>query len=143
MYIYQLKIKLKATDASAAALKILRAHCPSTSIGELRNKIRDHEAVYAADLLHNGEREALKILRELDKAGIETELFEETIDGSKPPRLAPLSRQVLNNMLHRSQEIHRQMLEDIELETEGFISPEAAALIEEEMEELEAEIQLD
>ena len=71
------------------------------------------------------------------------ELFEETIDGSKPPRLAPLSRQVLNNMLHRSQEIHRQMLEDIELETEGFISPEAAALIEEEMEELEAEIQLD
>ena len=58
MYIYQLKIKLKATDASAAALKILRAHCPSTSIGELRNKIRNHEAVYAADLLHNGEREA-------------------------------------------------------------------------------------
>ena len=46
-----------------------------------------------------------------------------------------------DNMLHRSQEIHRQVLEDIELETEGFISPEAAALIEEEMEELEAEME--
>ncbi len=33
MYIYQLKIKLKATDASAAALKILRAHCPVLPLG--------------------------------------------------------------------------------------------------------------
>ncbi len=140
MYLYQLKIKLKSTDASAAALKILRTHCPNTSIGELRDKIQNHEAVYAVDLFHDGERKTLKILRELDQAGMETELFEETIDSSKPPRIAPLSREVLNNMLRRSREIHRQVLEDIELETEGFISPEAAASMEEE---LEAEDQLD
>lgn len=139
MYIYQLKIKLKSTDASAVALKILRGNCPNTSIGELRNKILNHEAVYATNLHHDGKRQALKILREFDKAGIETELFEETIDGSKPPQIAPLSREVLNNMFHRSQEIHRQVLEDIELENEGFISSEAAALIEEEMKELETE----
>ncbi len=139
MYIYQLKIKLKSTNVGAVALKILRSYCPNTSIGELRNKILNHEAVYATDLLHDGERQALKILRKFDKAGIETELFEETIDDSKPPQVAPLSREVLNNMFQRSREIHRQVLEDIELENEGFISEEAAILIDEEIKELAAE----
>ncbi len=36
-------------------------------------------------------------------------------------------------MLHRSRGIERQVLEDIERETEGHISPEAAALIDEHM----------
>lgn len=52
MYIYQLKIKLKSTNVGAVALKILRSYCPNTSIGELRNKVLNHEAVYATDLLH-------------------------------------------------------------------------------------------
>ena len=41
-------------------------------------------------------------------------------------------------MLHRSRETYRQVLKDTELETEGTISPEAAALIDEEMAEEEA-----
>ena len=40
-------------------------------------------------------------------------------------------------MINRSREIERQVLEDIELETEGYISLEAAALIEEHMQEEE------
>ena len=40
-------------------------------------------------------------------------------------------------MLQRSRDIQRQVLEDVELETEGYISPEARAYIEEEMSEEE------
>ena len=36
-------------------------------------------------------------------------------------------------MLQRSRDIQRQVLEDIELETEGYISPEVRAYIDEEM----------
>ena len=132
MFAYRCGIKLKSTTADAAALKLLRKHFPNTSLAELRSKIQAHDYVYCSDMLQrNGERAVMKMLREFDKAGIETELFEESRDTPGPWRTAPLSREVLHNMINRSRGIERQVLEDIEREIEGHISPEAAALIDE------------
>ena len=130
MFEYRCGIKLKSTTADAVALKLLRKHFPNTSLAELRSKIQTHDYVYCSDMLH-GKREAMKMLQEFDKAGIETELFEESRDTPGPWRTAPLSREVLRNMINRSRGIERQVLEDIERETEGYISPEAAVLIDE------------
>ena len=129
MFEYRCGIKLKSTTADAAVLKLLRKHFPNTSLGELRGKIQAHDYVYLSDMLRqDGEREAVKMLRE-----VETELFEESRDTPGPWRASPLSREVLYNMLQRSRDIQRQVLEDIELETEGYISPEVRAYIDEEM----------
>ena len=139
MFEYRCCIKLKSTAVDAAALKLLRKHYPNTSLAELRGKIQAHDYVYTSDLLRrDGERLAANMLREFDRAGIETELFEESREAPGPWNTRPLSREVLRNMLHRSRETYRQVLEDTELETEGTISPEAAALIDEEMAEEEA-----
>ncbi len=134
MFEYRCGIKLKSTAADAAALKLLRKHFPNTSLAELRGKIQAHDYVVLSDSWKSdGKRAVVKVLREFDRAGIETELFEESRDTPGPWRTAPLSREVLYNMLHRSREIQRQVLEDIERETEGEISPEAAAAIDQEM----------
>lgn len=139
MFEYRCCIKLKSTAVDAAALKLLRKHYPNTSLAELRGKIQAHGYVYTSDLLRrDGERLAANMLREFDRAGIETELFEESREAPGPWNTRPLSREVLRNMLHRSRETYRQVLEDTELETEGTISPEAAALIDEELAEEEA-----
>ncbi len=134
MFEYRYGIKLKSTAVDAAALKLLRKYFPNTSLAELRGKIQAHDYVVLSDSLKaEGKRAVAKALREFDRAGIETELFEESRDAPGPWRTAPLSREVLYNMLHRSRGIHRQVLEDIERETEGVISPEAAAAIDQEM----------
>lgn len=140
MFEYRCGIKLKSTTADAAVLKLLRKHFPNTSLGELRNKIQAHDYVYLSDMLkQGGERETVKMLLEFDKAGIETELFEESRDTPGPWKTRPLGRDVLYNMLQRSRDIQRQVLEDIERETTGYISPEAREYIDEEMAK-EAEI---
>ena len=134
MFEYRCGIKLKSTVADAAVLKLLRKHFPNTSLGELRRRIQAHDYVYLSDMLRqDGEREAVKMLREFDKAGIETELFEESRDAPGSWNTRPLDRDVLYNMLQRSRGIQRQVLEDIERETTGYISPEARAYIDEEM----------
>ena len=134
MFEYRCGIKLKSTVADAAVLKLLRKHFPNTSLGELRSRIQAHDYVYLSDMLRqDGEREAVKMLREFDRAGIETELFEESRDAPGPWNTRPLDRDVLYNMLQRSRGIQRQVLEDIERETTGYISPEARAYIDEEM----------
>lgn len=134
MFEHRCCIKLKSTIADPTVLKLLRKHFPNTSLAELRNKIQAHDYVYCSDMLQrNGERATMKMLREFDKAGIETELFEESRNTPGPWKTAPLSREILHNMINRSREIERQVLEDIELETEGHISMETAALIDEHM----------
>ena len=134
MFEYRLGIKLQSTTANTAALKLLRKHFPNTSLAELRHKIQAHDYVYFSDLLqHNKEREAIKMLWEFDQTGIEVELFEASRDTPGPWKTAPLSREVLYNMLHRSREIERQVLEDIERETAGHIDSETSRLIDEHM----------
>lgn len=137
MYEHRYCIKLKSTTADAVVLKLLRKHFPNTSLAELRSKIQAHDHVYSVDTKDHGERAVMKVLREFDKAGIETELFEERRTAPEPWTTEPLSREVLHNMMGRATEIERQILEDIELETEGYISPDAAALIDEDIAEEE------
>lgn len=132
MFEYRCGIKLKNTTVNAVTLKLLRKYFPNTSLAELQSKIRAHDYVYCSDMVkRDGKRVAMKMLREFDKAGIETELFEESRNTPGPWRTVPLSREVFHNMVNRSREIERQVLENIELETEGHISSEAAALIDE------------
>lgn len=89
MFEYRCCIKLKSTAVDAAALKLLRKHYPNTSLAALRGKIQAHDYVYTSDLLsRDGERLAANMLREFDRAGIETELFEES-------REAPLEHAAL------------------------------------------------
>lgn len=48
-----------------------------------------------------------------------------------------MSREYLKNILHRDREITRQVLEDIERETVGYISPDAKKDIDKEISKIQ------
>ena len=111
------------------------------SIG-LRGKIQAHDYVFLSDMekyQFDGVRRMAKLLREFDKAGIETELFEEHRYAPASWQTGPMSREYLKNMLQRGREITRQVLEDIERETVGYISPDARADIDQEISHMQNE----
>lgn len=119
MFEYRCGFKLKNTTVDAAALKLLRKRFPNASLAELRGKIQAHDYIYRSDIeKYDGVRAVAKLLREFDRAGIETELFEESRDTPGPWRTKPMSRELLGNMLQRSRAIERQVWEDIEREAE-------------------------
>ena len=70
---------------------------------------------------YNGERRIAKLLREFDKSGMETELFEESRYAPAPWQTKPLQGGC---------KIENQTLEDIERETVDYISPDAKTDIE-------------
>ena len=136
MFEYRYGVKLKGTIGDAAILKLLRKHFPDQSLAELRATIQAHDYVFLSDMeKYNGERRMAKLLREFDEAGIETELFEEHRYTPAPWQAEPMSREVFQNILQRNREIERETMIDIEREVTGFVSPEAMAYIEEELQE--------
>ena len=128
-----------------ALLKLLRKWYPNQSLTELRAKVQNHEYIYLTDQEKSwiaGDRKMAKLLKELDRAGFETELYRERRDNRDPRSrwIAEfLSREVFRNGLQMDREIERQVLIDIERETEGFVSPEAMADIEEELQKQDEE----
>ena len=128
-----------------ALLKLLRKWYPNQSLTELRAKVQNHKYIYLTDQEKSwiaGDRKMAKLLKELDRAGFETELYRERRDNRDPQSrwIAEfLSREVFRNGLQMDQEIKRQVLIDIEQETEGFVSPEAMADIEEELQKQDEE----
>ena len=134
-------IKLKTTTADATVLKILRKQFPNQSLSELRAKVQAHDYVFLIGLEeYNSERSIAKLVQEFDKAGIETELFEEHRHTSADLwQIEPMSREYLKNILQRGREIYQQVLEDIEFETVGYISPDAKADIDEEILKMQKE----
>lgn len=138
MFEYRCGIKLKNTKADAAVLKLLRKYFSDMSFAELRNKIQSHDYIYRTDMEQyslDGKRKMAKLLQAFDKARIETELFEEKRDTPGAWQSRPMSRELLYNTIQSSKEIHRQTLIDVEQEVEGFVSPEAMADIEAEVDE--------
>lgn len=132
-------IKLKTTVPSAALLKLLRKWYPNQSLSELRARVQNQEYIYLTDQEKSwidGDRKMAKFLKELERAGFEAELYRERRDDRGPQRgwiTEPLSREVFCNGLQMDREIERQVLIDIEQETEGFVTPAAMADIEEEL----------
>ena len=132
-------IKLKTTAPSAALLKLLRKWYPNQSLSELRARVQNQEYIYLTDQEKSwidGDRKMAKFLKELERAGFEAELYRERRDDRDTQSgwvTEPLSREVFYNGLQMDREIERQVLIDIEQETEGFVSPEAMADIEEEL----------
>ena len=134
-------IKLKTTAPSTALLKLLRKWYPNQSLSELRARVQNQDYIYLTDQeksWRDGDRKLAKYLKELERAGFEAELYRERRDDRGPQRgwiAGPLSREVFYNGLQMDREIERQVLIDIEQETEGFVSREAMDLIEEELRE--------
>ena len=140
MFEHRYGIKLQKTSADATILKLLRKHFPNQSLSELRTKIQAHDYVFLSDMeKYNGERRMAKLLREFDKAGIETELFEEHRYAPAPWKPELVSREYFNNILQRNRGIAKETMIDIEREVEGFVSPEAMEYIEEELQEQDVE----
>ena len=79
---------------------------------------------------YNGERRIAKLLREFDKSGMETELFEESRYAPAPWQTKPMSQEYFKNALQGGCKIENQTLEDIERETVDYISPGAKTDIE-------------
>lgn len=132
-------IKLKTTAPSAALLKLLRKWYPNQSLSELRARVQNRDYIYLTDQEKSwivGDRKMAKFLKELERAGFETELYRERRDNRGPQSgwvTEPLSREVFYNGLQMDREVERQVLIDIEQETEGFVTPAAMADIEEEL----------
>ena len=82
---------------------------------------------------YNSDFQVAKLMKEFDKAGIETELFEEYRYAPAPWQIEPMNRKYLKNMPQRYCEIRRQVLEDIERETVGYINPGAKTIIDKGM----------
>ena len=142
MFEHRYGIKLKKRTTDTATLKLLRKCFPTQSFSELRSKIQIHDYVFLSDMekyQYDGVRRMAKLLREFDKAGIETELFEESRHTPAPWQTEPMSREYLKNILQRGREIARQTLEDIERETVGYISPDAKNDIDKEISEMQEE----
>lgn len=69
MFEHRYGIKLKATTADAAILKLLRKHFPNQSLSELRSKIRVRDYVFLSGMeKYNGMRQMAKLLRNFDKS---------------------------------------------------------------------------
>lgn len=136
---YRDGIKLKTTTPSVALLKLLRKWYPNQSLSDLRAMVQNYEYIYLTDQEKSwieGDRRMAKFLKELDQAGFETELYRERRENRDTQSrwiAEPLSREVFRNGLKMDREIKRQVLIDIEQETEGFVSPEAMADIKEEL----------
>ncbi len=142
MFEHRYGIKLKKRSTDTATLKLLRKCFPTQSFSELRSKIQIHDYVFLSDMekyQYDGVRRMAKLLREFDKAGIETELFEESRHTPAPWQTEPMSREYLKNILQRGREIARQTLEDVERETVGYISPDAKNDIDKEISEMQEE----
>lgn len=133
-------IKLKQTTADATVLKLLHKHFPAQSFSELRNKVQAHDYIFLSDMeKYDGERRMVKLLREFDKAGVETELFEESRYTPASWQTEPMSQEYFKSVLQRDCEIEKETLEDIEYETVGYISPDAKAYIELEISKMQKE----
>lgn len=120
MFEHRYGIKLKKTTADAAVLKLLRKSFPTLSFSELGIKVQTHDYVFLSDMdkdPYDGKHRMAKLLREFDKEGIETELFEESRDALAPWQAKPMSREYFKNILQRDRELTQQVLEDIERET--------------------------
>ena len=142
MFEHRYGIKLKKRSTDTATLKLLRKCFTTQSFSELRSKIQIHDYVFLSDMekyQYDGVRRMAKLLREFDKAGIETELFEESRHTPAPWQTEPMSREYLKNILQRGREIARQTLEDVERETVGYISPDAKNDIDKEISEMQEE----
>lgn len=142
MFEHRYGIKLKKATADAAVLKLLRKYFPALSFSELRAKIQAHDYVFLSDTekdQYDGKRRMAKLLREFDKMGIETELFEESRDTPGFWQVKPVSREYFKNILQRGREITQQVLEDIERETVGYISQDAKTDINKEISEMQKE----
>lgn len=142
MFEHRYGIKLKKRTTDTATLKLLRKCFPTQSFSELRSKIQIHDYVFLSDMekyQYDGVRRMAKLLREFDKAGIETELFEESRYTPAPWQTELMSREYLKNILQRGREIAQQTLEDVERETVGYISPEAKNDIDKEISEMQEE----
>lgn len=140
MFEHRYGIKLKQTTADATVLKMLRKQFPAQSFSELRNKIQAHDYIYLSDMeKYDGDLQMAELLREFDKAGMETELFEESRYIPAPWQKKPISQEYFKNVLQRGCEIEKEMLEDIERETVGYISPEAKTYIELEISKMQKE----
>ena len=134
MFEYRYGIKLKKVTADAAALRILRKYFPNQSLSELRTKVQAHDYVLHSHMEeYNSDFQVAKLMQEFDKAGIETELFEEYRYAPAPWQIEPMNRKYLKNMPQRYCEIRRQVLEDIERETVGYINPGAKTIIDKGM----------
>lgn len=82
--------------------------------------IQAHDSVFLSDMekyQFDSVRRMTNLLREFDKAGIETALFEEYRSTPASRQAEPMSREYLKNMLQRDRTITRQVLEEIERET--------------------------
>ena len=142
MFEHRYVIKLKKTTADAAVLKLLRKSFPTLSFSELGIKVQTHDYVFLSDMdkdPYDGKHRMAKLLREFDKEGIETELFEESRDALAPWQAKPMSREYFKNILQRDRELTQQVLEDIERETVGYIGPDAKAVIDKEISEMQKE----
>ncbi|MEH2937482.1 hypothetical protein [Lawsonibacter sp. JLR.KK007] len=134
---YRDGIKLKTTTPSVILLKLLRKWYPNQSLSDLRAMVQNHEYIYLTDQEKSwieGDRKMAKLLKELDRAGFETELYRERQEKPGCPWQAdPMDREFFRNTLQTDREIERETMLDIEREVEGFVSPEAMADIEEEL----------
>ena len=103
-------IKLKQTTADATVLKLLHKHFPAQSFSELRNKVQAHDYIFLSDMeKYDGERRMAKLLREFDKAGVETELFEESRYTPASWQTEPMSQEYFKSVLQRDCEIEKEI----------------------------------
>ena len=114
-----MEIRLSDAGAGAAALKILRKHFPDLPLSELKRRIAAHEPVFSCGGGIDGRKTLTKLERELARASLEAELYEEWTGGDSGRQTAPLPREYLYNSLGRYLETARQADWETDREAEG------------------------
>ena len=94
-------IRLQDAGTGAAALKILRKHFPNLPLSKLKHRITAREPVFSCDGTIDGRRVLVRLEKDLARAGLQTELYEEWIGRDGTRKTVPLPDESLLNALRR------------------------------------------
>ena len=111
-------IRLQDAGTGAAALKILRKHFPNLPLSKLKHRITAREPVFSCDGTIDGRRVLVRLEKDLARAGLQAELYEEWTSPDGGRRTAPLPRENLYNPLRRYAEIARQVDREMDQEAD-------------------------
>ena len=106
------ELRLADTTVSTSMIKVLREYFPNTPIGELKRTIESNDVIFSCSGgSYDGKKLMMKIIKSLNREGIQIKLCEQTDSNTYP-----LTIKDLQSFINRGRAIGKQVIEDIENE---------------------------
>lgn len=111
-----LELRLEDTAASANMIKVLRKYFPNVSVSELKKLIESNNALFlCSEGSYDGKKSMMKIIRGLNREGIQVKICERTDSNTYPVTIKQLQA-----FIGRAQAIGKQVINDMENEADEW-----------------------